>query len=230
MKLLCQDELEKSATVANNTMNRERNLSGVNSYKKDLYLDIVSELTQAYKNHNKVVNWMDLCCGAGKAVIQAGQSFQNKHPNILIDLEGLDLVDFFDPIPNDLKNVKFLVGSLTSWQSKHTYDLITCVHGLHYIGDKFKAIQIACERLKPHGKFCAHLDLNNIKVKGNKNSPELFKQFFRENKISYNARRKILTCIGNQKIKNNFIFKGANDQAGPNYTGQPAVDSYYTIM
>lgn len=45
--------------------------------------------------------------------------------------------------------------------------------------------------------------------------------------ITYDVRKKLLICEGQRTIKFGLTFKGASDQAGPNYTGQEAVDAYY---
>ncbi|WP_238434952.1 MULTISPECIES: hypothetical protein [unclassified Frankia] len=45
---------------------------------------------------------------------------------------------------------------------------------------------------------------------------------------SYDARRHRLTCQGRREIRLPFTYLGADDRAGPNYTGQAAVHSFYT--
>jgi hypothetical protein len=71
--------------------------------------------------------------------------------------------------------------------------LITCVHGLHYIGDKL-ALR---SRLRAAG-------------------------------FAYNPRRHQITCVGRRDVRLPYAYLGADDSAGPGYTGQPAVTSYYT--
>lgn len=43
-------------------------------------------------------------------------------------------------------------------------------------------------------------------------------------------QRKIISCQGPRHIEWGLQYEGANDKAGPNYTGQEAVDAYYTIL
>lgn len=45
--------------------------------------------------------------------------------------------------------------------------------------------------------------------------------------LVYDSRKKLLSCRGQTDIRLPFDYIGADDQAGPNYTGQPAVNSYY---
>jgi hypothetical protein len=52
----------------------------------------------------------------------------------------------------------------------------------------------------------------------------------KENGLDYNSRSKILQKVGGAEIRFNLQFKGADDKAGPNYTGQEAVTSYYTAI
>lgn len=73
----------------------------------------------------------------------------------------------------------------------------------------------------------ANLDLKSIKSEGDPDGQYLQK-LFRENQVEYNARRKIISCKGPREISINLTYKGADDKAGPNYTGQNAVNSYYS--
>ena len=57
--LLRDCELECSAVVANNSMNRERGLVGVNSYARELGIDPVSHLSALSTSPS----WLDLCSG-----------------------------------------------------------------------------------------------------------------------------------------------------------------------
>lgn len=82
--------------------------------------------------------------------------------------------------------VRFVTASITAWAPGAAADLVTCVHGLHYVGDKLGALLRAASRLTPGGAFAANFD-------------------------------------GALP----FRYLGAGDRAGPNYTGRPAVHSYY---
>lgn len=225
MKLLTENELVRSPVVANNRMNRERNASGVNSYEKDLYFHPERYLAD-YLDRFGQVKWLDLCCGEGKALLQcalqlAGNNFQHR-----ATLKGIDLIDGFPPIPHTVTCLQWEVGSVVDWMAGERYDIITCVHGLHYVGDKLRVVQQACHALTEQGIFLAHLDVQNIKI-ANKSDSQLVRKRLKENGIEYDARKKILSCKGSREVNFGWGYEGANDQAGPNYTGQEAVDAYY---
>lgn len=222
--LLNNSELEKSDVVANNRMNRERNLVGINSYKKDIGIDPIQFIQQKMASQN-FFHWLDLCCGKGKALLQAAAYF-NEHKNT-IHFQGIDLVDYFEPSSEKYDHLELICGSIMDFIPKQSYDLITCVHGLHYIGDKLKMIEKYSEALKDDGLFVTHLDLNNIKSSTLSDIKKLLIEQFKKPGFNYNSRTKILTCTGKRAIDFKLSYKGANDQAGPNYTGQEAVDSYY---
>ncbi|MCX5128128.1 hypothetical protein [Streptomyces sp. NBC_00347] len=66
--LLPADALERTSVVANNTMNRERGLTGVNSYARELGLDPVARLLA---RGSAAPAWLDLCSGEGRALREA---------------------------------------------------------------------------------------------------------------------------------------------------------------
>lgn len=214
-----------SPIVANNRMNRKRKASGINSYEKELkfkpeeYLDTCLE----QKTH---VKWLDLCCGEGNALLQYARAVSDEGRQDRVTLVGIDLVDQFQPIPPFVNCLRFEIGSLVNWTNDDQYDLITCVHGLHYVGDKLKALSTGLKLIGNQGVLIANLDLNSIKIEGDQNGQYL-KQLFIENEIEYNARKKLVRCEGHRDIYFNLTYKGADDKSGPNYTGQEAVDSYY---
>lgn len=49
----------------------------------------------------------------------------------------------------------------------------------------------------------------------------------RSSGLSYNSRRHLITCTGPRTLRLPYTYMGADDQAGANYTGQPAVHSYH---
>lgn len=220
MKLLKEQELIWSPIVANNRMNRERNAIGINSYEKDIGFEPLSFLKQRLKLEEKV-NWMDLCCGKGNALKQIAGLFESEMDTAKLSIEGLDLVP---PMTNE---PLIQVGSIHNWKPQKQYDLITCVHGLHYVGDKLSAIQKAVNQLKPEGIFIANIDLDTLKNRTNDSWKKYLLEIFNEANIQYRLKKKIISCKGPRVFKHALIYQGANDQAGPNYTGQPAVDSIY---
>ncbi|RFS21421.1 methyltransferase domain-containing protein [Chitinophaga silvatica] len=225
MELLPENELIWSPVVANNRMNRKRIASGVNSYEKELKFNPEAFLNNQLANNN-IVKWLDLCCGEGNALLQYANTLAAQKMQQHFELKGIDLVDQFQPIPPTIKCVKFEVMPLVQWTSSEQYNLITCVHGIHYVGDKLKVLGTALKSLANKGILLMNIDLKSIKVH---NDPDnlFLKQCLSEQQIDYNSRRKILYCEGPRDLVLNLTYLGANDKAGPNYTGQEAVDSYY---
>lgn len=225
MKLLSESELIWSSIVANSKMNRERNASGINSYEQEFKFKPEVFLKTYIEKYGQV-KWLDLCCGQGKALIQAATYLSEMNLQDHAILKGFDLIDTFLNIPPAVKCLDFEVKSVVDWSSEDKYDLITCVHGIHYVGDKLKVLQLAFDSLNPEGIFIANLDLNNIEISGCKTENYL-KTIFKNKGIEYNPRTRILKCTGPRNIHFDVYYKGASDEAGPNYTGQEAVTSFY---
>jgi hypothetical protein len=100
--LLDDDELVASSMIANCAMNRERQLTGVNSYARELGFDPVELLTAALASTRRSgasVAWLDPCCGTGRALIQAADRLAGAGLAGRAELVGVDLVDAFDPAP-----------------------------------------------------------------------------------------------------------------------------------
>src|SRR5688572_32852851 len=150
MKLLSENELIWSWVVANSKMNRERNASGVNSYEKELKFKPETFLEDHIQKSGSV-KWLDMCCGEGKALIQAAEFLSTKNLQDKAILKGVDLVNSFQPIPPSITCINFEVKSIVDWSAEDQYDLVTCVHGLHYIGDKLKVLRMVLERLTAEG-------------------------------------------------------------------------------
>lgn len=228
MKLLSENELVWSWVVANSKMNRKRNASGVNSYEKELKIK-PEVILEALIHHFGSVKWLDVCCGEGKALIQAAEYLAAKGLQDKAILKGIDLVDAFQPIPATITCVDLEIKSMVEWTSSEQYDFITCVHGIHYIGDKLKVLSTIFSLLSEQGIFIANLDLNNIHFL-NDDAQKYLKSIFTQNDIQYNSRTRLITCKGPRQINFNVTYKGANDEAGPNYTGQDAVCSVYEVL
>ncbi|BAV08649.1 Methyltransferase domain-containing protein [Filimonas lacunae] len=227
MKLLTEEELVWSPIVANNRMNRKRNASGVNSYERELKFNPEEFLDDCLKQQGHA-KWLDLCCGEGNALLQYAERLKVAESQDNVTLTGVDLVGDFQMIPPSVNCLRFITASLVHWNNEEQYDLVTCVHGIHYIGDKLKALSVALKAVKSNGMLIADLDWNSIKIEGDKDHQYL-KTLFRENDIDYNARRKLVRCKGTRNIHFSLTYIGADDKAGPNYTGQEAVDSYYVL-
>jgi predicted TPR repeat methyltransferase len=70
----------------------------------------------------------------------------------------------FHRVAPDLSCLRLVEASVTAWRPERTFDLITCVHGLHYVGDKLGLITRATSWLAKDGLFVASLDVHNLKV------------------------------------------------------------------
>jgi SAM-dependent methyltransferase len=226
MKILSNSELESSHVVANSTMNRQRACLGANSYAKELLLNPI-EFLQSRLDSQQHVAWLDLCCGTGRALIDAAQILLPKRGEVDLSMVGIDLVPMFYAYPAELDFLSLQSTSVLAWEPDCEFDLITCVHGLHYIGDKLYLLQKAMSWLKDSGVFLAHLDPVNLRfedgeVAGNQMVGELRRQG-----VDYNKRKHLLSCEGRKEVRSSYQYIGADDRAGANYTKQEVVDSYY---
>src|SRR5262245_30666004 len=122
--LLDDGDLEYSSVVANNAMNRERQLDGVNSYARELGFSPVEFLRACLDRGSRSAAWLDLCCGSGLALIKAGEQLGTTVSRVA--LVGVDLVDVFAPVPAGLP-VELITASVTRWWPQRQFDLITCV-------------------------------------------------------------------------------------------------------
>ena len=162
MRLLSDESLERSAVVANCRMNRERNLIGSNGYDRELGFDPLDMLKE--RAGERPVAWLDLCCGRGRALIQAARAVQGEGLAARVEIVGVDLVGMFDQPDPGLACLRLVEASLTTWHPERSFDLVTSVHGLHYIGDKLGLIARAVSWLTGDGRFVASLDLKNLKL------------------------------------------------------------------
>lgn len=222
--LLHDDALHASSVVANCAMNRERQLTGVNSYTRELGFDPLDTLTTAVADRGSA-SWLDLCCGTGRAMIQAAEHLRRAGLLEHISLVGIDLVDAFEPTPRP--GPKLLATSVTAWTASTCFDLITCVHGLHYIGDKLAVVARAAGWLTTTGRLVADLDLASIRLADGRPAGRRLTARLRAAGIHYDTRRHRVTCTGPRELRLPYTYLGADDHAGPNYTGQPAVNSHY---
>ena len=240
--LLSDDELEASAIVANCRMNRQRQLLGGNGYDKELGInpiDFLQELaatSRAFATADagatesiEPIRWLDLCCGTGRALIEMAEHCQGTEFEDRIEIVGIDLVDYFFPVPTPIKSLELKTASLSHWAPTGSakFDLITCVHGLHYIGDKLGLLERICGWLKPAGTFIGQLDLDNVRDQAGQKVAKILLQTFRKNEFDFCPRRRRLRSDGAQEVSFEAEYLGGDDTAGPNFTGQPAVNSYY---
>jgi SAM-dependent methyltransferase len=224
-QLLDDEDLHASAVVANCSMNRERQLAGVNSYARELGFDPLDVLRAAIAGSGTGA-WLDLCCGTGRALIQAAIALRDEDLLSQAAITGVDLVDAFVPRPAGLPSLHLISSPVSTWTPSRSFDLITCVHGLHYIGDKLAALTRAASWLTPDGLLIANFDLAGISITGQPAARRLSGTLC-EAGFSYDSRRHRISRTGKLETALPYRYLGADDRTGPNYTGQPAVTSHY---
>lgn len=222
-RLLSTSELENSPVVANCCMNRERDLCGSNGYEVELGFDPLMWL-QERASEKRPVRWLDVCCGSGKALIQAANLIDESGINS-ISITGVDLVGMF--LRHRSRYLKLVQCSVFEFAPSERFDLITCVHGLHYIGDKLRAIELAADWLTSGGLFVANLDLSNLCIAEVGKGHRKILSSLRSEGFQYLQAKHLLKCVGRKELKSSYRYVGADVAAGPNYTKQPAVNSYY---
>lgn len=218
--LLGDAQLTGSWVVANRDMNRGRGLSGRDGYTRVLGIDVVDTLRAT---PGATVRWLDLCCGRGTALLDAAALLRRDGPAAC--LTGVDLVDAFAATPPP--EVEFVVASLADWRPEHRFDLITCVHGLHYLGDKLGVLASVASWLTTDGRFVANFDAASIRLPDGAPAGRRLTTALRANGFAYDGRTRRISRRGHADVEFGFRYLGADDRAGPNYTGQPAVHSYY---
>jgi SAM-dependent methyltransferase len=224
--LLNDSRLECSPTVANSCMNRERRASGGNSYEKELSFNPIEFLEQRLRSRETIA-WLDLCCGSGGALIDAATHFGSLGLGSRVSLVGIDLVRMFAG-HDGLAGLRLVECPALDWTPVHVYDLITCVHGMHYIGDKLRLLQLASSWLAGDGLFLANLDPCNLRFEDGRSAARTIIRGLRKRGFLFNPRRHLIRLTGKKQIDLPYSYRGADDKAGPNYTGQTAVTSYYS--
>src|SRR5262245_60368202 len=225
MNLLDDRQLEQSGIVANCRMNRERSLTGLNGYSREIGFSPLEYLRKIVPSRQRA-RWLDLCCGSGNALMEGARIAAEENLHLQIEIVGIDLVGHFRPV-SGRGCVRLVEASFVSWQPDGTFDLITCVHGLHYVGDKLGLVARAVSWLTASGLFVANLDLQNLRFQNGQSAAREIVARWRRQGLEYDRRRRLLRCRGPKVINLPFRYLGADDRAGPNYTGQPAVNSYY---
>ncbi|WP_236653673.1 class I SAM-dependent methyltransferase [Streptacidiphilus melanogenes] len=217
--LLGDAELARTSVVANNTMNRGRGLSGVNSYARELGFDPLARLGGLDRPR-----WLDLCSGEGLALRAAAAVL----PAGAV-LTGVDLVGPLLPRPRPT-GVELVTASLATWSPPpgRRYDLVTCVHGLHYLGDKLALLARAVTWPAPGGLFVAHLDPDSFRLPDGRSAARPVLRALRDAGYTYHGRRHLLRHEdpADRPAVLPFAHLGADPQAGPNWTGQPGVATY----
>jgi len=224
-RLLDDERLAASSVVANNAMNRERGLAGVNSYARELGFDPVDALLAVRLRPGSRAGWLDLCCGRGRALIEGSRRLRDAGALDRVEMVGLDLVDAFDPVPAG--GPTLVEGAIAQWAPHRAFDLITCVHGLHYVGDVLGALTRAAGWLTPAGRLVADFDAAAVRRPDGSPAGRRLTAALRAAGFDHDARRRRISRTGGAEVRLPYAYLGADDRAGPNYTGQPAVHSHY---
>jgi SAM-dependent methyltransferase len=217
--LLCEQDLEALDVVANSKMNRERELQGSNGYGRELGFDVISVL----RERGEGARWLDICCGSGRALAQAAEVLPSVH------LEGLDLVPYFSPAAISSR-VHLTVGPIRTFQpTPGGYDLITCVHGLHYVGDKLAALDSMRSWLRRDGRMAATLDPGLVLFQPEEALDVI--GMLRRWGFRWDGRRRLVSARGSgariDRVERLFFAGGSPGVMS--YTGQPAVGSHYVV-
>jgi hypothetical protein len=88
-------------------------------------------------------------------------------------------------------------------------------------------LERAASWLAPGGRLVADFDAESIRDGSGRPAARRIVPMLRAAGWEYDARRKRVRCVGPRRLKFAASYLGADDTAGPNYTGQPAVISYY---
>jgi SAM-dependent methyltransferase len=176
----------------------------------------------------RTVRWLDLCCGSGRAPAEAASLLARRELGHRVEIVGLDLVGHF-AVPADPPAFRLVVASVTDWVPDGRFDLITCVHGLHYVGDKLGTLARIASWLTEDGLFVANLDARSVRFAEEPPARRGPSAELRRQGFAYDAARRRVSRLGAGGVRFPCRYLGADDQAGPNYTGQPAVDSFYQV-
>ena len=131
---------------------------------------------------------------------------------MIVRMEGWDVAGLFMESLTPFPTVQFVADTLAQWQPTHGYDLITSVHGLHYMGDKLGLIQKCVGHLTQDGIFMGNLDLRNIKKLDGRSLDRPLRKMLSGYGIHYHPRRHLLTCQGPKQINLSLHYAGANDK------------------
>jgi trans-aconitate methyltransferase len=192
MGLLDDSQLDRSSVVANRQMNRERTLAGTNGYAREIGLDPLQFLRERHAQSGRA-RWLDLCCGSGRALIEAAAQFAAG------EMTGVDLVGMFHP-HEPRENLRLVEASLNDWPAEPPYELITCVHGWHYLGDKLGLATRVVRWLASDGLFVANLDIQNLTLPRLTTARQIAAALRRLG-FEYDTRRKLFRCRGARRIE-----------------------------
>lgn len=225
--LFSDDALAASDVAVNSAMNRGRGLSGTNSYARELRFEPLPFLV-ARGARGDAVRWLDLACGEGRALREAAALARNRFPDLRFEFLGVDLLPPRS-LPDAAPTLKFVAASALEWTPEGRFDLITCVHGLHYVGDKLGLLARIASWLAPDGLFLGHLDPKNLRLEGAADGRRIMRALSAAG-FERNRTTRLLIRRGHAAVTFPFRFLGGDPHAGPNFTLQPAVDSVYAPL
>ncbi len=224
MEWMDEAALLASDVVANNRMNRERGLRGVNSYARELRFDPLEFLAA----RRAAARWLDVGCGSAFALAQAADETEARGLAERLSIVGVDLVDAFHAGARGRgPRLAHVAGDVRSVPLAGTFDLVTCVHSLHYVADKLGLIEHLYGLLSPEGFLAAHVDPANVVDASGRPIRGAFSGARRFG-ASVSVSRGLLTVDRTgAPLSFGRRYLGARPSAGPNRTGQRAVDSGY---
>jgi len=227
-QLLTDGQVERSSVAANCAMNRERRLRGTDGYDRALCFDPVTWLAERSNDRRR---WLDLCCGTGRALTDAAAELSHRGLAEHVAIVGVDLVKPSWPQdPDGAVVVEFVEAPLSSWAPAERFDLVTCVHGLHYVGDKLGLALRVLSWLAPDGLFAASLDGDDLWLVTDDERRAVGRALhglLKTTPLRYDRRHHLVTARNGGSFVLPLEFLGADDRCGANYTGQPSVRSYY---
>jgi hypothetical protein len=126
-------------------------------------------------------------------------------------------------------SLQLIAKPIGQWQPERAYDLITCVQGLHYIGDKLGLVTKCLANLTEDGIFAGNLDLKSLKKPDGSSWDRHVAKMLKDASVHYHSRCHLITSDGKKELSLGLVYEGADDRAGKNDTGQEAVHSYYRL-
>jgi SAM-dependent methyltransferase len=214
-----------SDTVVNAKMNRDRGFSGVNSYERELNFDITAFLQErVHRNGNAA--WYDACCGSGRALREAAARWAAEPWAAQVTRLGVDLWDDFPPAGDG--RVRFTAADVVGFHPPMPVDLITCVHGVHYLGDKLAFLENVYAHLRSGGVFVGHLDPANLRSAERPDLwPRLLRRLRNEGVVAALRSHHLRIEKTETPLQFGVRYRGAHTSAAPNFSGMVAVDSWY---
>lgn len=90
-----------------------------------------------------------------------------------------------------------------------------------------RALIQAATIMEHDGLFIANLDCGNLRLNPGGVVSKVFAKELRQAGVEYLPSKRPIRCDGRRQLSLPFAYVGADDEAGPNYTKQPVVNSHY---